>query len=234
ELGDVADPNWPPETLKKYDQMNRSDFWRSRGASSEAIALLSFGGIDDRVETRSALVMLRNQALNQELERYYKIRGGNDLLPRAFALQLSEKIHYAAQVIRIEQDPLGVKTIFLKGGARHTLAGDNLICAVPFSVQKDIEVAPAFTVNKQTAIEQLPYLSESKIFLQTKKRFWVNEGQSGFATTDLPISQVWDVTYKQPGTRGILQAQPISLHSRRVTGMPENVSAHLKTWKYEQ
>ena len=34
EVGDVTDPSWPPpEILKKYDQMNRSDFWRSRGAS---------------------------------------------------------------------------------------------------------------------------------------------------------------------------------------------------------
>jgi len=51
ELGDVTDPKWPsPEVLKRYDQMNRSDFWRSRGASSEAIALMSLGGIDDRAE----------------------------------------------------------------------------------------------------------------------------------------------------------------------------------------
>lgn len=223
ELGDVTDPSWPtPETLKKYDHMNRSDLWKSRGASTEAVALLSLGGIDDRFETWSALFMLRNQALNQKLDHYYKIRGGNDLLPKAFALRLSEKIHYAASVVRIEQDARGVKAVFLKAGAPHTLAADHLICAVPFSVQKNIEVAPAFTVEKQRAIEQLPYLSASKIFLQTRKRFWVNEGQSGFATTDLPIGHVWDVTYKQPGTRGILQAFPISLHSRRVTGMPEN------------
>jgi len=57
--------------------------------------------------------------------------------------------------------------------------------------------------------------------LQSRKRFWVNEGLTGFATTDLPIGQVWDTTYKQPGVRGILQAFPISLHSRRVTEMPE-------------
>ena len=89
ELGDVTNPNWPsPETLKRYDDMNRSDFWRSRGASPEAVALLSLGGIDDRVETRSALFILRNQALNQQLTRYYKIRGGTDLLPRAFASHL--------------------------------------------------------------------------------------------------------------------------------------------------
>src|SRR5215204_6441595 len=79
EIGDVTDPSWPlPETLKKYDQMNRSDFWRSRGASSEAIALLSLGGIDDRLETWSTLFMLRNQVLNQKRTRYYKIRGGTD------------------------------------------------------------------------------------------------------------------------------------------------------------
>jgi monoamine oxidase len=65
------------------------------------------------------------------------------------------------------------------------------------------------------------YLSASKIFLQAKKRFWANEGLSGFATTDLPVREVSDTTYRQPGTRGILQAHPISLHSRRVTAMSE-------------
>ena len=186
-LGDVTDPRWPsPETLKKYDQMNRSDFWRSRGASSEAVALMSLGGIDDRIETWSTLFMLRNQALNRKLTQYYKIRGGNDLLPNAFASRLSEKIHYAAPVIRLEQSAQGVRATFRQAGAHHTLTGDHLICAVPFSVQKNIEVVPAFSVEKQRAIEELPYLSASKIFLQSKKRFWVDEGQSGFATTDLP------------------------------------------------
>ena len=223
ELGDVTAPSWPPpETLEKYDQMNRSDFWRSRGASAEAVALLSLGGIDDRAETWSALFMLRNHALNRKLNRYDKIRGGTDLLPKAFAARLTEKIHYASPVVKIEQSAKVVKVVFRHAGSYQTLTGGYLICAVPFSVQKDIEVSPAFSVEKQRAIEQLPYLSASKIFLQSKKRFWVNEGLSGFATTDLPISQVWDVTYKQPGTRGILQAFPISLHSRRVTGMAES------------
>ena len=222
ELGDVTNPNWPsPETLKKYDDMNRSDFWRSRGASSEAVALLSVGGIDDRVETWSALFMLRNQALNQQLTRYYKIRGGTDLLPRAFASHLSEKIHYGTPVVKIEHQQQSVKATFRQAGGYQTLTGDYLICAVPFSVQKNIEVSPAFSVEKQRAIEQLPYLSVSKIFLQSKRRFWMDEGLSGFGTTDLPISQVWDMTYGQPGTRSILQAYPISLHSRRVTAMSE-------------
>jgi monoamine oxidase len=202
--------------------MNRSDFWRSRGASSEAIALLSLGGIDDRVETWSTLFMLRNQVLNRERKEYYKIRGGNDLLPKAFATRLSEKVQYNTQVVRIEQTTQQVKVIFESAGRHHTLTADFLICAVPFSVQRNIEASPALSIEKQRAIEQLSYLSGSKIFLQTKKRFWLEDGLSGFATTDLPIREVWDLTHNQPGKRGILQAFPISLHSRHVTGLTEN------------
>lgn len=222
ELGDVTDPAWPaPELLKKFDRMNRSDLWRSRGASAEAIALLSLGGIDDRIETWSALFMLRNQALNRQRSRYDKIRGGNDLLPKAFAAQLAGKIHYSSPVVRIEQSAHGVKAVFQQVDSYQTLTADHLICAVPFTVQRDIEESSAFSVEKQRAIEQLPYLSASKIFLQSKRRFWTSKGLSGFGTTDLPIGQVWDVTYKQPGSRGILQAFPLSLHSRRMTQMTE-------------
>jgi len=222
ELGDVTDPAWPPAALEKYDRMNRSDFWRSRGASTEAIALMSLGGIDDRVEMVSALFMLRNTALNRHLSRYYKIRGGSDLLPRAFSTWLGDRIHYASAVVRIEQDRQGVRAVFAHAGFAHTMAGDYLICAVPFTVQKNIEVSPPFSVDKQRAIESLSYHSLSKVFLQSRERFWVNDGLDGFATTDLPIGQVWDVTYRQPGNRGILQAFPISLASRRVTAMPES------------
>jgi monoamine oxidase len=222
ELGDVTDPRWPSEDiLKKYDHLNRSDFWRSRGASTEAIELMSLGGIDDRVEPWSTLFMLRNQALNQKLTEYYKIRGGTDLLPRAFAAALAERIRYNSPVVRIEHNAQSVRAVFIQNGSHHALTGDYLICAVPFTVQKNVEVSPAFSVEKQRAIEQLSYLSVSKIFLQTRKRFWTNDGLSGFATTDLPIGQVWDTTYKQPGTRGILQAFPISRDSRRITAMPE-------------
>ena len=223
EIGDVTDPKWPSsELLKKYDHLNRSDFWRSRGASSEAIALLSLGGIDDRVETWSTLFMLRNQALNRERKEYYKIRGGNDLLPKAFATRLSDKIQYNAQVVRIEQNSEQVRVIFDRSGQHNVLTADYLICAVPFSVQRNIESSPAFSFEKQRAIEQLSYLSGSKIFLQSKKRFWLEDGFSGFATTDLPIREVWNMSHNQPGTRGILQAYPISLHSRHVTGMSES------------
>jgi Flavin containing amine oxidoreductase len=96
--------------------------------------------------------MFRVQALNRKRTHYSKIRGGNDLLPKAFAVRLSEKIQYGAPVVRIEQSPPMVKVVFVLGGTYHTLTGDYLICAILFSVQKNIEVAPAFSVEKQRRI----------------------------------------------------------------------------------
>ena len=220
ELGDVTDPRWPPEELLSLDELNRSDFWRRRGASPEAIALMSLGGIDDRMESWSTLFMLRNQALNRGLERYFKIRGGNDLLPRAFASRLAERVHYGSPVVRIEHDARGVRVVVRRAGAHETFAGDRVLCTVPLPVQRNIEISPPLSVEKQRAIEQLPYLSASKVFLQMRTRFWAARGRSGFAVTDLPIREVWDATHGQPGTRGILQAFPIGPHSRNVTAMP--------------
>jgi monoamine oxidase len=224
ELGDVTDPNWPsPDLLQKYDAMDRSELWRSKGASPEAVALLSaLSGIDDRAEARSALFMLRTQAQNHAVRRYYRIRGGNDLIAKGFARRLADKIRYAAPVVRIEQDSRGVKAVFESAGSYHAATGDYLVCAVPLPVQRNIEVAPAFSPGKQRAIERLPYLSDSKVFLQSRRRFWADDGESGFAMADLPIGQVWDLTYGHTGTRGILMARALSLHSRRITGMPED------------
>ena len=72
----------------------------------------------------------------------YPIRGGNDLLPKAFATRLSEKIQYNTQVVRIEQDTKQVRVIFDRAEQHHALTAD-LICAILFSVQRNMN-APQF------------------------------------------------------------------------------------------
>src|SRR5262249_18038761 len=44
EIGDITDPSWPPASLWKYDRMSYTEFLRSRGASSDAIARMSLFG----------------------------------------------------------------------------------------------------------------------------------------------------------------------------------------------
>jgi monoamine oxidase len=67
--------------------------------------------------------MLRNQALNRKLTHYYKVRGGTDLLPKAFAARLAEKVRYGAPAVSIEQSTRGVKAVFQHAGSHHTVTG---------------------------------------------------------------------------------------------------------------
>jgi monoamine oxidase len=110
----------------------------------------------------------------------------------------------------------------LVSGEQQSLEGDYLICTIPFSVLKNIEVSPKFSPEKQQAIERLWYTSIARISLQTKTRFWQEDELSGFAHTDLPIMEAWNLSYNLPGTHGMLVAYSSGESARQITAMKEN------------
>jgi monoamine oxidase len=225
EMGDATLLDWPPEELKKYDRLTYTEFLRSRGASSDAMRLLRLNDADltgDGVDSVSALMVLREAALNQDAEQLYTIRGGTDLLPKALAARLAAKIRYGAPVVRVEHDARGVRVVFLQAGTQETIAADYLVCAIPFSILKDIEVSPPFSPAKQRAIRELPYTSASRVYLQSKREFWNQEGLGVSAYTDLPIMAIVNSTLNQAGTRGILESYSAGEHARSLTAMKES------------
>ncbi len=219
QMSDPAGPDWLPAALTKYDGVNFREFLLDRGASPSATVAL--WGAEGTSEEFSALWMLRIMALDQKAQKTYKIRGGTDLLPKAFAARLAEKILYGAPMVRIEHDDRGVRVFFSQAGTQRSLSGDYLVCAIPFTVLRDIDVSPPFSPQKRRTIQELPYASASRVFLQCRKRYWRDEGFSGFGSAD-PLGEVWQPTFDQPGTRGILVSYQRSRHSREVTEMSES------------
>jgi monoamine oxidase len=135
--------------------------------------------------------------------RWSKIKGGNDLLPKAFAVKLVDKILYESPVVKIDQDQNSVRVTFLRQGKQETISGDRLLCAVPFSLLRNIELPANFADNKRKAINEVRYDNVSRVYLQAKKRSWEEKGLSGFAFTKEAV-EVWQPTWNQPGPRGIL------------------------------
>jgi monoamine oxidase len=224
EIGNPEAPDWPPESLKRLDQITFFEFLRKQGASPDAAALLGLGGLGalgDGTQSVSALDMLRESAHRAKMKNGAKIRGGSDLLPRAFAARLADKIRYGAPVIRIEHDAKQVRAVYSQAGAHARLEADYMVCAVPFSVLRHMEISPGFSAEKQKAIQQLLYTSVARIYLQTRKRFWVDEGFNGGATTDMSNMLIYDGASTQPGARGILEAYTAGLQARQVTAMKE-------------
>jgi monoamine oxidase len=200
EVGRIQAKDWPsPAVLKSYGNISIQDFLRSKGASDDAIEFLVSG-----YQKEAALDFLRDLASHQA-PKLSKIVGGNDLLPRAFAAKLSSNIIYGAEVVRLEQNAKGTSVTFTQSGLTRTLDSDYLICAIPFTVLRRMEVSPAFSDRKQDAIQTMGYGAVSRVYLQMRTRFWDKHGDSGFATVDRAM-EIWNPTWNQPGGRGLLMA----------------------------
>src|SRR5688500_2823874 len=148
-----------------------------------------------------------------------KIKGGMDLLPKAFAAQLGDKIHYGAAVVRIEQDAKQATVKFLQGGTRHALSADVVLCTIPFSVLRRLEL-PGLSSRRKDLIKRTHYDNVSRVYLQTKERFWEKHGLNGFAFTAGAI-EIWDPTWSQPGPRGILMSYARPTEADRIASMNE-------------
>jgi len=222
ELGDPAAPEWPPEPLKRYDSISFAEFLRQQGASPGAVEILRLGLADqlgEGADEVSALDLLREAAPRAVVKQSFSIRGGSDTLPRAFAARLGDRIHYGMPAVRIEHDARGVRVICSQARSQHMLAADHLICAIPFAVLRNVEVSPGFSPQKQQAIAQLGNTSVVRVFMQTRKRFWLDEGLSGAATTDLPIMTAYDKAHYLPGQRGLLEAYVAGARARSLAAM---------------
>jgi monoamine oxidase len=200
-VGDSSAAGWPGPELARWDAMSVDELARGLGASPRVAAWLDVGGgiIGPR---SSALLYLRELVLNHSAS-LARIAGGNDRLPRAMAAQLGERVRYGAAVRCIEPGTGAVRLAVEHANGREELTAARVICAIPFAVLRRLELAPAFGAAKMRAIREMHYTPVSRAFVQTRERIWHDRLTQGFVMTDHPMD-VFDATWGQPGTRGIL------------------------------
>jgi monoamine oxidase len=224
EIGDPAAPEWSAYALKKYDDVSYLEFLKRNGASADVSSLITLGWAHlwgEGLEAVSALTVLRDTASWFKAGQHYRIHGGNDLLPKAFAERLKEQIHYGSPVIRMEQTERGVRVFFQSGGTRNSMTADRIVCAIPFSVLRTMEVSPPFSPAKRKAVAELPYFSGARVSVQCRRKFWRDEGLNGSVFTDLPVEWVFDATITQPGPRGVLQCYAGGTNARQIMALDE-------------
>lgn len=220
EAGNIQDSNWPPEHLRAYDRMSWAEALAQRGASAAAISLLTLGSIAGGNGGRniSALQTIRAQSWRSKTQEYFMVRGGNDQLPKAMARRLADRITYGTPVVRIEQDEQQARVITRD---RRQFQADYVVCAIPFTVLRHVDVTPRFSVMKRTAGRELSYDSVTKVFLQTRKRFWRDNHESGFATTDMAATETWDLGYPQRSAHGLLLSYVVGTAAQQLMKLDE-------------
>jgi monoamine oxidase len=220
-MGDPGGSDWPNATAKAYDGVSMAQFLTEQGASHGAIELLEYPFQSAEDDPVSFLWNLRDFWYASHSTTRYKIAGGNDLLPKAFAAKLRDKIHYGSVVGRIEQDSNKVRAIATQAGAHHTFEADRLICTMPFPVLRRVEIDPPFSELRRRAIAELQYDPITRVILQCRTRYWEKGGYNGFGISDLP-QEIWHPTHDQPGTRGLLVSYMFTSVGQRVGAMSED------------
>jgi monoamine oxidase len=192
-LGDLKDP---------YDRVTWHEWLASRGASPGAIALVTLGGDSSGL---SALYVLRQMAQLGGSVQFHKIEGGMERLVRALANRLLDAVRYHSPVARVDQSAGAVSVGYLQSGRAVTLKASRVIFTNPFSTLRGISLHPVLPEAKARVIADLQYYPATRVVVQSKTRFWENDGLSGAARTDDP-AEIWDASSDQAGAAGLLAA----------------------------
>jgi monoamine oxidase len=121
----------------------------------------------------------------------------------------------------VTQDERGVQVVIRGGSGTETLTAERVVCAIPCPVIGGIFQDAHISAAKQRAIREQHYSRTVKVFLQTRKRFWLADGFSGFVETDLPIERLTPDPGGDPGARGALSAYPIGDYTAALEKMTE-------------
>ena len=160
------------------------------------------------------------------------IKGGMSLLPDAFTKKnnggwnphvfLHSRIHFNRTVKEIiytfDEDDTNSIHVVVKGYFSNSrqpfeFEGDAVIVATPINILRQIKYTPSERTEPlpqkfYMAIEDIFTGPATKLFIQTKTRFWEKEGiKGGFSKTNLPIGQLHyptNVNDEHPGKKGIL------------------------------
>ena len=241
-LSSTDEPEWPSSPLiKKYGGMSFLEFMGSEHQTSHGKYIPSAGAIElvrpffawwDDLDKVSALELIRDGVYAQRLcsdrtnpSKWYTLNAGMDALPNAFARKLGQSgmtIHYNAPVVAIRKDQNSVSATCLlpHGKKRFEVSGDYLVCAIPFSTLKNVQL-PRLSEVKTKAISELKYASVSRVYLECKDA--VRDLENGAGFTDLPIGNLLDMTFAQGDDRRgkILQGFTIGQQARDLAAMNE-------------
>ena len=160
----------------------------------------------------------------------YEIVGGLANLPLAFYNSLMTKKPREYQ--NIQEDDLGkvvwnsgraVSSIYKsdinnrvtleykckKSSETYSESFDFVVCAIPFSSLRNVNIYPMFSTEKMQAIKEVGYSNSQKTIFMCNKRFWEKGNDKekiigGGSYTDLPISSIW-----YPSDHGTIQTMQV-------------------------
>jgi predicted NAD/FAD-dependent oxidoreductase len=193
--------DWPdPDTRMRLDDVTLGDLLRRSGASEGWLKLLDAHAGPGTTDS-SMLAILPDLAYHFGDQNCFRIEGGNDRLPGEMAKMLGERIHLDHAVTAIDQRR-GRVTVVTRGSREWE--ADQVVCTIPFTVLKDIDVRPAWSDGKGNLIDRMEWEPVVKVIAQTESPAWLSQAVRGWpmAGGDQAWVRVIDITGNERGDLG--------------------------------
>ena len=176
-----------------YDNMDNTpiaDIYKKEGASPRALAMLGGANTSALFELwRSSILKLRG--VPQFPVNVFRLKGGNQSLPTAFAKKLGDRVKLNCPIQTIEHDNAGVRVKYKWMGEPQELSADYLVNCIPPPALRKIIVTPAFPPEKQFVIDNVQYDSYQRFVFQASSKFWEKDKIS--INIDFDNPDLWSV-----------------------------------------
>jgi len=225
DLNEMNDRGFPQQKFLHLDDMSLKEFWKKNGANESTVQLMKlryYGGYGDKLEEVSALQLFREAAGFLGTEASYQVDGGNDRICRELANRLKNKIRLNSPVLKISQNDSCASLIINDNGKNREVRGDYVVVAAPPQVMKSIDLENGISSKRIRALDTIRGVDVTRTYIQTNRRFWLEEGLDGSAITDLPIQSIYNATIAQESTKGILESMTYASGATFLGKMPYN------------
>ena len=173
------------QDLKSHlmDELERLDLEPYFSSDGETIDLQAF--IKDnpsfRARCSKALDMFLSDILVETSHDLLQLQGGMDQLIQRLVASIKAPIQCNQKIValRVRQDQ--VELDYLENGQLHTRSCDYVLCTIPFSVLRKMELS-GFDSRKLDSIHNTIYCPATKVAFHTQQPFWEKQGINGGAS----------------------------------------------------
>ncbi len=148
----------------------------------------------------------------------FRIRGGNDQLPRAMADALPD-VRLNARVTSIDVQPDKV-IVTTEDGQR--LESDFGLLTAPLTAARLIHFPTPLPPAHHAMLHELHYGYITKVLIQYRKRFWQDHDWTARMMNDKPLGYSWEATGEQDGESGILTVYTGGVTGEALTRMSDD------------
>ena len=165
------------------DELEKLDLEPFFGEDGDTINLQGFikANPSFRARCSKALDLFLSDILVETSHDLLQLEGGMEQLIQRLAESIKAPIKYNREVVALKVQEDSVEVSYLENGELQTRSCDYVLCTIPFSILKKIELS-GFDQEKLASIHNTVYCPATKVAFHCAESFWEKQGIKGGAS----------------------------------------------------